>query len=264
MAEEGGRLSESSAREWALAYAQLGWRVFPVVPGGKRPMYAGWQRDATTDPEMIARYWRHQPGPNIGLICGEAFDAFDIEAAHLAALGAWLHAHDYRLPDTPVAQTGRGGIHILVRARARKSGHVLRLDGLHIGELKAAGGFIVACPSQTVGTYTWHRSPLEVELAEASACLTGLVVKPPRREATTANSAALAPSRAVALVAALYRLVAAATEGERNRLLFWAACRAAEHSVDQTAASEILLSAARQAGLPEREARATIASGLRK
>jgi hypothetical protein len=34
----------------------LGWRVFPVVPRGKRPLYAGWQHDATTDPGLISRY----------------------------------------------------------------------------------------------------------------------------------------------------------------------------------------------------------------
>jgi len=48
-----------STRDWALAYAQLGWRVFPVVPRGKRPMYAGWQRDAdaagTPWPEVVER-----------------------------------------------------------------------------------------------------------------------------------------------------------------------------------------------------------------
>ena len=254
---------EGTARDWALAYAALGWRVFPVVPQGKRPLYSGWQRDATTDPELIARYWARHPGPNIGVICGDSFDAFDIEAAHLPALRTWLRAHDYRLPDTPIAQTGRGGIHILVRARAHPASHRLRLDGVHIGELKGTGGFIVACPSRTAGAYVWHRSPLDAALAEAPAWLTGLVVERPRREGATGASPILAPSRAVALVAGLYRIVAAASEGERNRLLYWAACRVAEHGVDQNAACEILLAAAKQAGLPEREARSTISSGLR-
>ncbi len=75
-----------TTRDWALAYASLGWRVFPVVAGQKRPMYRGWQRDATTDPGLIGRYWRSEPGPNIGLVCGETFDVFDIEAPHLPAV----------------------------------------------------------------------------------------------------------------------------------------------------------------------------------
>jgi hypothetical protein len=73
----------------------------------------------------------------------------------------------------------------------------------------------------------------------------------------------LTPSRAVALMAGLYRVVAEAREGERNGLLYWATRRVAEHGIDRDAAVSILLSAALSAGLPEREARATIASGLR-
>ena len=107
-----------TTRDWALLYALLGWRVFAVVPGGKRPMYRGWQRDVTTDPELIGRYWRAEAGPNIGIICGEKFDAFDVEADHLAALRRWADARGHRLPETPLAQTGRGGVGRPVRRRS--------------------------------------------------------------------------------------------------------------------------------------------------
>lgn len=59
------------------------------------------------------------------------------------------------------------------------------------------------------------------------------------------------------------RVVAEASEGERNRVLFWASCRAAEHGLEPSAVADILVLAAREAGLPEREARLTIASGSR-
>lgn len=255
-------MSEGDTRDWALAYAAFGWRVFPVVPGGKRPMYAGWQRDATTDRDLIARYWRSDPGPNVGLICGEAFDAFDIEVDHLQTFREWLRVRDRRLPDTPIARTGRGGIHILVQPFS-VAGRVLRLDGVHIGELKAVGGFIVACPSRTSAVYNWLRSPHEAAVAEAPDWLRALAVGATPRPAAVASTGPISPSGAVALVAGLYRVVATASEGERNRILFWASCRIAEHGLDQAAAAEILLEAARQAGLPEREARATIVSGLR-
>lgn len=254
-------MTERTARDWARAYASLGWCVFPVLAGGKRPLYKGWQRDATTDPELIQRYWNKEPGPNIGLLCGEAFVAFDIEAEHLPALSAWMRGHDHQLPDTPLARTGRGGVHILARAHANASGRALRLDGVHIGELKAAGGFIVACPSRTVRNYGWIRSPQKYALADAPAWLLGLVGEPQPPAASRAPGV-LSPSRAVALVAGLYRVVSTAPQGDRNQLLFWASCRAAEHGVDTQAATEILLAAAQRAGLPEREALATIASGL--
>ena len=79
-------MSERTTREWALCYASFGWRVFPVVRSGKKPMLTGRQRGATIDPVLIDRYWRSGRGPNIGLITGEAFVAFDIEAEHPADL----------------------------------------------------------------------------------------------------------------------------------------------------------------------------------
>ncbi len=261
MARQGRRLN---TREWALAYASLGWRVFPVVRGGKKPIYEGWQHDATTDPELIARYWRSEPGPNIGLICGESFVAFDIEAAHLPALRTLMTEGSLTLPATPVARTGRGGIHVLARNPSIDAsagmGHVLRIGGVRVGELKGAGGFIVASPSRTVGAYEWLTSPSDVPVAETPEWLVRLAAAPPPRVTSHADPS-LSPSRAMAMVTALYRLVATAPEGERNDLLFWASCRAAEHGVDRSAASQILLAAARQAGLPEGEARSTIASG---
>ena len=109
-------MGDRTTREWALLYASLQWRVFPVVPGGKKPMYKGWQRDATTDPYRIARSWRSEPGPNIGIISGEAFVAFDIEADHLPALTAWMREHGHHLPDTPGVRAGDGNLIWLHRA----------------------------------------------------------------------------------------------------------------------------------------------------
>ncbi len=117
-------------------------------------------------------------------------------------------------------------------------------------------------PSVTRGPYIWVRSPFEVALAEAPAWLRALVAVPAQGYAR--SSGQLSPSRAVALVAGLHRVVAEAAEGDRNAVLFWASCRVAEHGVDRDAAAGILLAAALKAGLSEREARTTIASGFRR
>ena len=248
-----------SALDWALAYATLGWRVFPVVLGEKRPMYPGWQRDATTDPGVIARYWRTEPGPNIGLICGEAFVAFDIEAEHLPALRSWMRTEGHRLPTTPIARTGRRGIHILALAPPDTAGRVLRLDGVHIGELKAAGGFIVACPSRTTGSYSWMRSPEEVAVADAPEWLCDLAshdVARPR----PASAALIGPSPGERRLAGLARAVLQAPEGNRNGLLYWAMRRAIEDGIPASIAGSVLTRMAAGAGLGEREIRATIHS----
>ncbi|WP_211362601.1 primase alpha helix C-terminal domain-containing protein, partial [Streptomyces chryseus] len=60
----------------------------------------------------------------------------------------------------------------------------------------------------------------------------------------------------------LVQFVRAAHEGQRNTRLFWAACRAYENGIGDSLA-DALTTAAVAAGLPEREARATIASAAR-
>ena len=248
-----------TTRDWALLYGRLGWRVFPVVPGGKRLLYRGWQRDATTDPEPIGRYWRREPGPNIGIVCGEAFDAFDVEADHLAALRAWADARGHRLPQTPLARTGRGGIHVLVAPTGVGRGRDLVLAGVHIGELKSTGGFIVVCPSETVATYCWLRSPKAQPLALAPGWLLGLVARP-RPLARAAATRRQEPRPAGRQLAALASAVALAGTGRRNKLLYWAMRRAEEEGIATLDAARALASSAIEAGLDEREVRSTLRS----
>ncbi len=244
---------------WALAYAALGWRVYPVEAGGKRPLFAGWLQDATTEPGLIGRWWRRDVGaPNIGVIAGERFDVIDIEAAHVAAFRE--AARTRGLPVTPTSRSGSGGRHLYVAPLGLGTRRLV-LDGVHVGELKGSGGVLVP-PSVTAGAYAWLRAPSDVSIAHAPDWVRALADRP--RPDGRRPAGHLSPSRAVALVAGLYRVVAEAAEGERNATLFWAACRAAEHSVEPDAAAEILRSAAVKAGLPDHEACATITSGLRR
>jgi hypothetical protein len=252
-------MSTPVVQSWALAYAELGWRVFPVVPGGKRPLYRGWQRDATTDPDQIACYWREDPAPNIGVVCGEAFDTFDIEAAHLPALRQWTEATGHGLPLTPLARTGRGGIHLLVAPTRMGGGRDLFLDGVHVGELKSTGGFIVVCPSVTVAPYHWLRSPDAQPLAPAPAWLLGLLDRPGVRRPARRNGGG-DPRRQRRQLDALAHAIARAGMGRRNTILYWAMRRAEEEGIPAVDAARALGRSAIGAGLGEREVRATIRS----
>ncbi len=250
----GGRVAS-----WACAYARLGWRVYPVEHGGKRPLYGGWIDDATTDEDRIARWWPRDSGaPNIGVVAGEAFDVFDIEAPHVEAFEA--AALGRAMPETAIARSGRAGLHVYVAPLGIGTRRLV-LGGVHIGELKGSGG-VVLPPSTTTGAYEWLRDPSTVGVAPAPRWMRGLVVEAAPTSGGT-SGARMTPSRAVALMAGLYRVVSEAREGERNGILYWATRRVAEHGIDRDAARDILLAAASAAGLPEREARATIASGLR-
>lgn len=53
----------------ALAAAERGWHVFPLLPDSKRPAIAGWEQRATTDPIRIRLCWDSGPF-NIAIACG--------------------------------------------------------------------------------------------------------------------------------------------------------------------------------------------------
>lgn len=79
---------QGTALDAALRMARLGWHVFPVERGGKRPAiraaHAGADvkctgacggdghglHDATTDERRIRHWWETYPGANVGVSCG--------------------------------------------------------------------------------------------------------------------------------------------------------------------------------------------------
>jgi hypothetical protein len=56
----------------ALEYARRGWPVFPCVPRGKDPISDHGFKDATTDLDQVAAWWRETPEANIGFPPGRA------------------------------------------------------------------------------------------------------------------------------------------------------------------------------------------------
>ena len=53
----------------ALGYSARGWRVFPLVPGEKRPAVTDWETRATTEAHRIRRCWG-TGDYGIGIACG--------------------------------------------------------------------------------------------------------------------------------------------------------------------------------------------------
>src|SRR5438093_525511 len=139
-----------SAREWALRYATLDWRVFPLVAGEKRPQYRAWQRDATTDAEQISRYWRREPGPNIGVVTGETFDVFDIEAQHLARLARAVRT---------AAEGRRNNFLFWAVRRAIEEGIPTGLAASILGRAAVAAGLGAAEVERTVASASGARRP---------------------------------------------------------------------------------------------------------
>ena len=56
--------------EQALAFIELGWAVFPVVPNAKRPLTPNGFKDATKSVFAVKRWWEKYPDANIGIATG--------------------------------------------------------------------------------------------------------------------------------------------------------------------------------------------------
>lgn len=150
----------------ALAYASWGWPVFPLQPGLKVPYdrSRGFQ-DATTDPDVVRKWWTRAPDSNIGVATGHRFDVLDVDwltKDTLQASGAqtsWPDLRDSgRLPDVHgLATTPRGGVHVLLEPTGggNKAGFLPGLD------YRGRGGYIVAAPSRAANgrTYSWWHRP---------------------------------------------------------------------------------------------------------
>lgn len=149
----------------AVAYAELGWPVFPLVPGDKipYPRSSGF-KDATTDPALVRQWWTKVPDCNIGIATGHVFDALDIDFVSKAgvATGAAQHWPDVRdsgaLPDVHgVAVTPRGGMHVLLVPTGGGN-----LAGFRPGlDYRGLGGYVVAPPSRRAdgARYEWWSPP---------------------------------------------------------------------------------------------------------
>ena len=240
----------------ALAYAARGWPVFPCKPGAKEPATSHGFRDATTDPDKIAWWWRRQPEANVAIATGyPGPDVLDVDQHGTAGNGYSalnrLKTAGLLEPVGTIVSTPSGGLHAYFTGSEQPSG---RLPRCHL-DLRARGGYVLAPPSQVsgkpyvlrqddaaAGGLDWSKvvSLLEPERA------VGYVSRPPRSDL----------SRLVAWTAAL-----GPDSHNRNDGLFWAACRAAEAGDDAILAE--LAVAGRATGLADSEIRRTIASARR-
>jgi len=74
----------SCAEQNAIALAQRGLHVHPLVPRDKAPLLEGYQSLATTDEATIHQWWEEWPNANVGIISGAASSTFvlDIDRRH--------------------------------------------------------------------------------------------------------------------------------------------------------------------------------------
>lgn len=241
----------------ALEAAANGWAVFPCNevfgPYAKSPCTSRGHLDATTDPEQIARWWARRPHALIGAPVPDGLLVIDTDPRNGA------DEHELRavlgdLPDTLTVHSGRndGGRHRYYRVPENVA---LTSTPLPRGvDLKVGGkGYCILPPSLHPNTglpYRWEGT----EAAWLPVAALQVITVPPRKPQKSPSC----PRGGGGLVA----FVAGAQEGNRNRSLFWAACRAAEDGQLDALEAE-LIAAAESAGLPRREAETVIRSAHR-
>src|SRR5216684_7138124 len=155
--------------EAALAYSRMHWRIFPchsIVEGccscgkdcgrnaGKHPRTKGGFKDATDDEATIKRWWTKWPDANIALATGSGLAVFDIDGEQGGQEFKALVQANEALPDTLVAQTGRG-FHF--KFATRPGSPEVRSSARGAVHVRGEGGYIILPPSDHVSgrKYQW-------------------------------------------------------------------------------------------------------------
>lgn len=227
--------------------------------------------DATRDPAAVRALLAAAPwSTGYGIACGRPpyrLIGIDLDVkAETDATAELRHLaleHLFTVPETVTVLTPSGGRHLWLTGPAGVTvpNSASRLaPGI---DVRGTGGYLVGPGSVTAqGAYRLAPGTAGLPPAPCPPALLRLIAPParPRHGAWGAEPASAGPSAAQGQ--GLVQFVLAARAGQRNTRLFWAACRAYEHGFGDALADE-LTRAAVGAGLPEHEARATIASAAR-
>jgi hypothetical protein len=265
----------TTLRAAALAHVERRQYVLFCVPRGKLPLTeAGLQEhgldDATIDPAIVEKILAARPDANLALACkASGFVVVDMDRhgkvdgfATLAEQEAKLG----RLPETVEAVTGGGGRHSVFQAPAGTEFRGSIGPGV---DIKHAGYILIEPSIHPSGRlYRWIHSPLDQMPASLPDAWLAAMLKPAApavadRSPVVRTMAATRYGR-VAAERELER-VRTARKGERNCALNVAACKVAALFAggELEDCREELVAAGMSAGLPELEARATVASGWR-
>jgi hypothetical protein len=205
-----------SPLEYALRLAKRNVPVIPCVMKTKRPLTQHGYKDASTDPQMIQRWWTHWPHAVIGVPTGEKFVVIDVDLQHSQAQEWFATAC---LPTTRTHFTRSGGRHLLFRPHPQVPCTAGKIWP-HV-DTRGYGGFIIWWPAR--GFEVCHRdllAPVPDWVVQA--------LQPPKTPECLVPAILSIRTNPESRIAGIIRVVAGAPEGERNRLTFWGACRLAE------------------------------------
>jgi Bifunctional DNA primase/polymerase, N-terminal len=244
----------TKALQAAIELAAVGLPTFPCLEN-KHPATPHGFKDAAADPDKLRALWAQYPGELIAVPTGtvSGLDALDLDTKHEEAR-TWWRVNCRRFPSTRMHHTRAGGMHLIFR---------------HDGGMRcSAGKIVLGVDTRASGGYIiwWPAAGLPV-LSDAPPApwpawfLAEFRPKPPPSASPTGGRI---PDHR--FIAKLVTMVASATEGERNSLTFWCACRAGEMVAEGLLSAEtaiaVITEAATRCGLPRAEAERTARSGV--
>jgi hypothetical protein len=249
---EDGIVSVASAKAAALQLAEEGFPCFPCG-SSKRPASPHGFKDASADPATLRVLWRKHPGELVGVATGwiSGIDVLDLDVKHPEAK-RWWENNQHRFPLTRIHQTRSGGVHLLFQRH-----DLIRCTAGKIAlgvDTRGEGGYLI----------WWPATGLPILSKAAPATWPDWFLSEFRPKSRPAAPISRIPDNH--LIGNLCRLVAGASEGERNSRTFWAACRMGEMVasglLNADAAVAVIAEAATRAGLSRAEAERTARNGL--
>ncbi len=267
----------SNPLQAAIEYARLGYAVLPLLPGEKRPhsgVAPNGLKNATTDPEVLRRWWQAVPGAGVGILPPAEVLVLDFDDP---ATWDGLLAEYPELATAPRQRTPRGGVHVFLNLPESLIGSLTtaarKLPGLDLRGLGRA--YLAASPTTLPnGAYSWE-VPL-LPPAELPLVPEGLLARllpeppPPPPEYQPASFRGVRGDMLTRRLEGLLRWacerVASTPEGQRHNTLLSHARLIGGYlhlGLDFEQATAALAAAGGQAGLPHPEAEATARDGLK-
>jgi putative DNA primase/helicase len=137
----------------ALAYADMGLRVFPCRQNGKQPMPGlFWQQAGTTDKVTILDWWVRYPNANIGIAMGDGWHALDLDRGEgKDGWKSFLALGGPERPPWPMQATPGGGGHLLWRLPGVSFKNFTRRGVFSGMDMRSDSGYILGAPSVVDG-----------------------------------------------------------------------------------------------------------------
>lgn len=136
-----------SMRDAALTYALAGFRVLPLISGGKTPngrLAPHGVKDASSSPDVIMGWWDIAPDGNVGVATGGGIVVLDVDVKN--AKDGREAVKDKDLAGAFHVVTPSGGHHYYFRSATsfRNGTNIYGMTGV---DIRGDGGYVVAPPS---------------------------------------------------------------------------------------------------------------------